>query len=213
MDGINQNVKEAVKKDRAFQEMRTVAEGWLAGRDPREIEEKAGVLWEPEKTVFRVPSLGQVLEVSAEDWSVNPRPENWHYLILLHYLFLADGTPLSGEAATFGNLKDGLIRGTNFDRTADQELARFLKGKKPEQIKQICQTLGAEFRSTNADLCVVFPFLPRYPVTVKIWFADEEFPASGKMLVDKSADHYLTIEDAVTVGEVMIRKLWEAEKP
>ena len=65
------------------------------------------------------------------------------------------------------------------------------------------------FRDSNADLCAVFPFLPRYPVIVKMWFADEEFPASGKMLVSGGADHYLTIEDAVTVGEVMLRRLEE----
>lgn len=68
---------------------------------------------------------------------------------------------------------------------------------------------GAVFRDSNADLCAVFPFLPRYPVIVKMWFADEEFPASGKMLVSGGADHYLTIEDAVTVGEVMFRRLEE----
>lgn len=35
----------------------------------------------------------------------------------------------------------------------------------------------------------------------------DEFEASGKFLVSKSADHYLTIEDAVTVGELLLSKL------
>lgn len=54
---------------------------------------------------------------------------------------------------------------------------------------------------------VVLPFLPNYPVTLKLWFADEDFPASGRMLLDAGADHYLTIEDAVTVGEIILERL------
>ena len=197
------------RKSDAFQEMLAVAKGWLAGRSSEELAELAGAEWEPETKHLSLQSLNQRLELNAGDWSVSPQPENWHYLILLHYLSIADGTPLSDEMTTFGNLKDGLIRGTKFDRTADTALAGFLKGREPEQLKEVCRALGAVFRDSNADLCAVFPFLPRYPVIVKMWFADEEFPASGKMLVSGSADHYLTIEDAVTVGEVMLGRLEE----
>lgn len=51
--------------------------------------------------------------------------------------------------------------------------------------------------------------LLHYLVTLNIWFADEEFKVSGKMLVDKSADHYLTMEDSVMVGEFMLRCISE----
>ena len=47
----------------------------------------------------------------------------------------------------------------------------------------------------------------QYSIWLKVWFADDEFEASGKLLVSKSADHYLTIEDAVTVGELLLSKL------
>ena len=200
------------RKNSAFQEMLTAAKGWLSGRSPEKLAKLAGAEWKPEEKILSLQSLNQRLEVSTENWSVRPQPEEWHHLILLHYLSIADGTPLSDEMITFGNLKDGLIRGTKFDHTADMALARFLKGREPEQIEEVCSFLGAGFRDSNADLCAVFPFLPRYPVAVKIWFADEEFPASGKMLVSASADHYLTIEDAVTAGEVMFGKLEEAWK-
>ena len=200
------------RKNRAFQEMLAAAKSWLAGRSPETLAERAGAKWDPGAKLLSLQSLNQRLEVSTEDWSVRPQPEEWHHLILLHYLSIADGTQLSDEMITFGNLKDGLIRGTKFDRTADLALARFLKDREPEQIKAVCRSLGAGFQDSNADLCAVFPFLPRYPVAVKIWFADEDFPASGKMLVSASADHYLTIEDAVTAGEVMLGKLEEAWK-
>ncbi len=86
----------------------------------------------------------------------------------------------------------------------------FLQDKDPEKIQKACTSLGAEFIETKADLCAVFPVLPRYPVTLKIWFADEEFPASGKIFLQDHADHYLSVEDAVTVGEILLQKLSEA---
>ena len=46
--------------------------------------------------------------------------------------------------------------------------------------------------------------MPNYPVWLKIWFADDEFPASGKIFVDASAEKYLSIEDAVTVGGAIL---------
>lgn len=53
---------------------------------------------------------------------------------------------------------------------------------------EVGNTLG-ELREEieRADLCAVFPFLPWYSLWLKIWFADEEFEASGKLLVSKSA--------------------------
>ena len=44
---------------------------------------------------------------------------------------------------------------------------------------------------------------------LKVWFADEEFEATGKLLLTASVDHYLTIEDAVTAGEYVLRYIKE----
>ena len=49
------------------------------------------------------------------------------------------------------------------------------------------------------------------PVILKIWLPDEDFPASGRLLLDASADHYLTIEDAVTVAEILLERLSQEE--
>mgnify|MGYP005796112937 FL=1 len=46
-----------------------------------------------------------------------------------------------------------------------------------------------------------------YPVTLKIWFADEEFAASGRMFLDGSAEHFLSVEDAVTVGDLILEEI------
>ena len=67
--------------------------------------------------------------------------------------------------------------------------------------------VGGRILKSNADLCAEFPFLPRYPVTLKLWLADDEFPVYGRLLLDSSAEHYLTIEDSVTVGNILLQML------
>ena len=52
----------------------------------------------------------------------------------------------------------------------------------------------------------------KYAVWLKIWFANEEFEVSGKFYISKSADCYLTMEDAVTVGEILLSKLKAQER-
>ena len=81
----------------------------------------------------------------------------------------------------------------------------------PEELERRCRSLGAEILPSNADFCARFDFAPRYPVWMKVWFADEEFPASGRLLLDESAPHYLTVEDAVTVGSLILDQLTGAQ--
>jgi len=39
---------------------------------------------------------------------------------------------------------------------------------------------------------------------LKIWFADDELEGSGKMLLNGQASHYLSTEDAVTAGSIIL---------
>ena len=102
---------------------------------------------------------------------------------------------------------DGMVRGGGFDRRAELVIRRQLGLLPPEELRRRCLALGAELLPSNADLCARFPFLPRYPLWLRLWFGDEEFPASGRLFLDESAAHYLTVEDAVTVGGLLLERL------
>ena len=183
-------------ENRAFQEMLQAAVKRLQNRSGEDLVAKSGAVFHSSRNVLEVLSFYETIEIQLPEFRINSD--------------MADGTEGSQKLITFGNLKDGLIRGTKFDRTAEQKLEKLLQDKDPEKIQKACTSLGAEFTETKADLCAVFPVLPRYPVTLKIWFADEEFPASGKLFLQDHADHYLSVEDAVTVGEILLQKLSEA---
>jgi len=194
-------------KHQAFEEMLASARKRLEHRKPEEIARRSGSTYDPEEETICLTSLGQPIAVRLPSYEFEQPVKEWHQLVILHYLDLADQTLVSEEQITFGNLKDGLIRGTKFDHTMDRELAVFLKNKSEEQIVGIIKACGGRIVPSNADICAQFDFLPFYPLWLKIWLADEEFDASGKVLLSKSADHYLTIEDAVTVGDVFLERM------
>lgn len=198
-----------IKENRAFSEMLAVAQNRLAGRSPLEIAEKAHVIFDQEQQTFLFSSLGESIIVHYPSYSIEPQMDEWHHLVILHYLEMADGTPLGQKFIAFGELKDGMVRGGGFDRTCEQTMARYW-GKKPlENLKAVCAALGAKLEDSNADLCAVLPFLPEYPVTWKLWLAEErdEIDGSGRLFLNSSADHYLSIEDAVTAGSIILDKL------
>ena len=51
-------------------------------------------------------------------------------------------------------------------------------------------TLG----ETKTDLARSLMLLPKFPLYLQFWAADDEFPASSKLFVDSSAISYLDIE-------------------
>ena len=190
---------------RQFESMLAVARARLARHAPEDIAEKAGVRYAD--GAFQVPTLGQTVTVRLPDCTIEPPLSNWHALTLLHLLDLADGTPPTGRTIALSQYKDGLVRGSGLDRNAELIVRRDLSVLPPEELERRCEALGANFETSNADLCARFDFAPRYPVWLKVWFGDEEFPASGHLFVDASAPRYLTIEDAVTVGALILEGL------
>ena len=184
----------------------------LEGKNPIEIAKNSGAEFDEEKSILKIKSLDAIFELEYPTYDMKEKRDDWQILTLLHYLDLADNTPILSKQIKFGELKDGLIRGARFDKTVEVELERFLKNKDEKQVIEVFKSLDAKFIDSKADLSAVFYIYPYYPVTISIWFEDEEFPPTGKMFLDKTADHYLTIEDAVGVGELMIKIINERYK-
>ena len=199
--------REQTRENRAFMEMMKAAREWLAGRDPIDIAKKAGIDFDGETMRFSFRCLGTEVYVHYPDYEIEPYVEEWRQLVILHYMKIADGMPLTGKWMTMGEVKDGLIRGGDFDRRCENVIRSRLSQITEEELKEKCRAIGGQIIRSNADFTVRFDFLPQYPLLLKVWFADEEFPASGKLLLDASADHYLMIEDAVTAGQIVVEKL------
>ena len=192
--------------NQTFAQMNRVALEWLAGRDPHEIARNAGIRYDAVSHTFSFSSMGIDLTLTYPDYRVIPQVGGWHYLLILHYLHLADGTPVTGRNISFGQMNAGLVRGGGIDRKCEAAI-RSMTNLDEDRLEDICKRLGGEKIQTNADVSYRIPFLPNFPVTLKVWLPDEEFPASGRLLLDESADHYFTIEDAVTMAEILIERI------
>ena len=194
-------------KDRAFGEMLQVARARLSARPAEAVAAGAGIEFDAGSSAFVLSSLGQTLRISYPGYEISPEIDKWHQLTLLHYLDMADGASITSRLIPFGDLPHGLIRGGGFDRQSERTISQKLACLAPDLLRAACVGLGASIVPSNADLCAVFPFLPRYPVTLKIWFADEDIPGAGRLFLDGSAAHYLSVEDAVTVGTLILDRL------
>jgi hypothetical protein len=192
--------------NQTFEQMNHVALEWLADRNPDEIAQNAGVHFDAENQAFSFSSLGTDIVLTYPDYRITPQVGGWHYLLILHYLHLADGTPLTEKEISFSQMKAGMVRGSGIDRKCEMAI-RSMKDLNETKLAEICKDIGGEKICSNADVAYRIPFLPRFPVILKVWLPDEEFPASGRLLLDSSADHYFTIEDAVTVAEILIERI------
>lgn len=188
-----------------YESMLATARQRLARHDPADIARRAGATWHEGR--FTVPTLGRTVTVTVPELTVQPALGMWHTLTLLHYLDLADGTALSGRMMAFAQYPDGMVRGGGFDRRVESVIRQRLGLLPVEELRRRCLALGGELVDSNADVCACFRFLPRYPLWLRLWLADEEFPASGRLFPDECAAHYLTVEDAVTVGDLLLELL------
>ena len=197
---------ETEKNNSAYERMMATAREWLFNRPPQVIAANSGVHFDASRSVFMLDSLGTAIEISYPDYIFSPDIAPWHQLSILHYFNLADGTPPSGEWISLSQMNSGMIRGGGFDKMFETLVRTRLGNLPPKDVEDACHRLGMSIVKSNADLCVRFDLAPLFPITMKLWFADPEddLPGSGRVFVDRTADHFLTIEDTVVLCEYLL---------
>ena len=168
----------------------------LMGRDISELCANAGADFDEAAQCIRLPSLGELVCVHVPDFVIAQELDMWRHLTLLQYLDTADGTPLSGREIALSELRGGLSRGLGFDKDIALIFSRAFRDAAAEDFARACTALGGTLVPGKADVSAEIPYAPRFPVTVHFWCGDEEFPPSGKTLVDANCEHYLTLEAA-----------------
>jgi hypothetical protein len=62
-------------------------------------------------------------------------------------------------------------------------------------------------KAAMGDVGYVIEALPKVPVTVTLWRADEEIPASANVLWDETVKYYLPTEDVAVLGGIVASEL------
>ena len=183
-------------KNLQMERMLAPARERLAGRDVNALCRNAGAVLDAGTNELLLPSLGETVRIRLPDFVIAQEMDMWRHLTLLQYLDTADGTPLSGREIGLRDMRGGLSRGAGFDRDISLMFSRDMRDASPEDVARACGRLGGTVVPGTADVTAVIPYAPRFPVTVRFWSGDEEFPPSGKTTVDAFAEHYLTLEAA-----------------
>lgn len=148
--------------NRAFQEMRKPALDRLADRVPEELSARTGIPFDRQRQVFSLSSLGRNMEIDYPGYEIRPAVDDWHHLLILHYLDLADGKPLSHQLMAFGDLPSGMVRGGGFDRQSEQDLGL--------RLGHLCGRISSDLSLLNSifvycDLMNTFRFN-----LIHLWF-------------------------------------------
>lgn len=180
----------------------------FASKNPDSMSSNSGVKYNTQTGVFTVPSLKQMIEVKYPSgdmyfagYDVMPL---WPWrLIILNHLSRADNAPFAGSFISYKETEGGSIFNSAFHRMSIQPLINTLSACPAEEVIQAGLDLGGLIK-TGADICMEFPFLPRFPITIKIWRQDEEMAGSANILFDLSANHYLHTEDIAVASSTLV---------
>lgn len=178
-----------------------------------ELCAKGKLEYDAEKEEFLVQSMGQTIHVHYPDFVIRENLEMWHHLTILQYMDTADGSALSGKPIGLTDMRGGLSRGRGFDKDISLMFERHFQDITPEQFREACIGLGGEIQKAKADVSAVIWYAPMFPITVNFWEGDDEFPPSGKTLVDEAGEHYLTIEAAGGACSSVVMELKKMLKP
>ena len=126
-------------------------------------------------------------------------------VLILHYLLLAKGTPLSNKLISFKELPGGGNYFRTFSKRAIEPLVEHF-GEKPQALIVIASKLGGHTVDLG-DVAITIDAFSRVPITIVLWQADEEFPAQGDILFDAAISDYLTTYDVTVLCESIIWKL------
>lgn len=126
-------------------------------------------------------------------------------ILILHYLALARGTPLTQRLIAYKELPEGAGYFRTFYLRAIKPLVTHF-GSQSHWLLDFSQKLGG-IKAKYGDVSVTIPAFSRVPITLVLWRGDDEFPAEGNILFDSSISDYLAVEDINVLSEIITWKL------
>jgi len=184
----------------------------LLGLEPADVCKRAGVLYDRKADFYMLKSFGFDFSISPsrrEIKSLSERGEifterlSYFFIIsALSYLIHAKDIPLSGKQIRPDGLKGGqfFFRGSHL--LPLDKIAEKYRSNRDGFIKK-----GLEFNgriTDNGDASFEFLPLPKIPVTLILWIADEEFPARADLLFDSTCEIHLPLEILWSVAMMSI---------
>jgi len=122
-------------------------------------------------------------------------------VLILHYLIMASGVPLSNKPITFQELPEGGGYMRTFSKRSIEPLVKHFGGE-PQKLIEVAGGLGGR-TADYGDAAVTISGFKMVPVTLVMWGGDEEFPARGNILFDSTVPEYLSTYDITVLCEAI----------
>jgi hypothetical protein len=133
-------------------------------------------------------------------------------LCLLTYLINAQDVPLANKLVKGESLPGGQFFFRGIHSLPTEKLANAF-GEQPEALYRLVERFEWK-RCEFGDASIQIFILPRIPLTVVVWRADEEFEARASILFDQTAANHLPLDalwTAVNLAVDALVKITEAE--
>jgi hypothetical protein len=126
-------------------------------------------------------------------------------LVLVTHLARGQEVPPAGRMISPAELPGGraLLAGPH---ALPLEPITDLFGQDPEVLVRRAMELGGD-QCEGADIAVCLPGLPRVPLYLLLWVADEEFPSQAAPGVDAHVLHHLDLDGLLSLSHLMVQRL------
>ncbi|MBW2060871.1 MAG: DUF3786 domain-containing protein [Deltaproteobacteria bacterium] len=134
-------------------------------------------------------------------------------IVVAYYLLQVGQGDLTGQWCSYRDFKDGAFFHNAFSQTSEHRIARRFSGRISE-LKSAAEAVGGEALDADlgGDFSARFPALPRIPLALIFYNADEEFPSSARILFDTSSPQFLDMECLAVLGMILADQLTAASK-
>ena len=142
---------------------------------------------------FRVDEKGNLFT----DIHINP----WVAIPFLSHILYGKGLPVSGIWSSFRELKDGKQRYPLFQKRCEEPLKR-VADTYTELFDDMVHLFGGQqvAKQFESDISVVLHPLPKVPIMVCYWRAEEGLESSLNLFFDETAGDNLGIDSVFTLG-------------
>ena len=180
----------------------------LQAESPEAVARRAAVQYDAAGQAYVVPLCGQPVRVlpAARRVEGPGGPAGFEpMLACVQYLLTAQDEPPAGEWVNPRAIPSGdfFFRGPHDFPT--ERLANAF-GDRPEAFCKAAEKIGGRPVAAG-DAAYEFAALPRVPMAVVLWRADEEFPARVQMLVDRAAHRQLPLDALLVLANVLAKRL------
>lgn len=179
--------------------------------DPEEISARTGLKYENGK--FALNLVGTVYDISYPDFVVVDRASGnvlrnpYEEILLIHFLTEGVYVPSTEETIDYRGFQGGNLYYSKFKQRSLDRLSREF-GANAAVLKNLLNVDGLAAKAVDGcDMGICVEFLEDLWVTLMIWEADDEFPASSQILFSDNFPKAFTTEDTAGVCDILISRL------